>query len=199
MADENINKEWLSFCSSCQSVLRSRCSVEEPFSLDKVIYKSTEEKEVKWPIEKYRNIVEVNNLINKKTNEHTSNNFIKRKNFSKSIINYATNNSLIKPFSYETQKINERNNNQSDSRVNKKVKYIELLNKKDAYQPHKYKSISHEIIHINSSKITHDQNTEQKVNYRTLKIKSLLQNVNENIKSINNRFFVSNLMSAIKF
>lgn len=123
--DENVNEKYSSFCSSCNSLFQSICSIGIPS------FRELNDENNISQIEKDEDIIEHIDMITEETgniNEYTSD--IKEKTFVKNN-NNATKNSVIpmELHTYRKQKTNNNNDNKTDYSVTKKIKYIELLRK----------------------------------------------------------------------
>ncbi|XP_043601517.1 uncharacterized protein LOC122575980 [Bombus pyrosoma] len=122
--DENVNEEYSSFCSSCNSLFKSICSIGIPS-----FHELNDENNIISQIEKDEDVIEHIDTITEETgnaNEYTSD--IKEKTFVKNN-NNSTKNSMIpmELHTYRKQETNNNNDNKTDYSVTKKIKYIELL------------------------------------------------------------------------
>lgn len=80
--NENNSEESSSFCSSCESILRSIYSVGEPSFLDELSSESIDQVNMQTWIKESENVLETTNAFSKKVEECKSNNksdFIKEK------------------------------------------------------------------------------------------------------------------------
>ncbi|CAL7937832.1 unnamed protein product [Xylocopa violacea] len=125
MENEYLNEEYPSFCSSCNYILQSTCSIGVP----SICESNFENDDVKTQVGK--DVAAANNIdtIHKDINKYTSSSCIKEKTALKDIGNCTKNSQIIiKPRTYETQKINKKNDDKVSCSKTKKIKNIESLN-----------------------------------------------------------------------
>ncbi|XP_050593693.1 protein PFF0380w-like [Bombus affinis] len=192
--DENINEEYSSFCSSCNSLFQSIRSIGIPS-----FHELNDENNIISQIEKDENIIEHIDTITEETgnvNEYTSN--IKEKTFVKNNNNPTKNSVIPMEFhTYRKQETNNNNDNKTDYSVTKKIKYIELLYK-DLQKRENYVTLPDD---KNKPFILMKNNLDDIFNYEMPKTKILkLTRKNSSIKyvSSSNDYIVEDILSHRK-
>lgn len=113
---ENVDEKYSSFCSSCNSVLQSICSIGIPS-----FYELSSENNLISKIEKNKDITKHIGTINVNELDDRT----KEKTFVKNTDTSTKN--LMKHHTYEKQEINKNGDDKIGCSITKKFKYIESL------------------------------------------------------------------------
>ncbi|XP_076229343.1 uncharacterized protein LOC116431432 isoform X2 [Nomia melanderi] len=194
LKDENMDEECSSFCSSCNSVLQSICSIGEPYSPGEMLDRITDENHVKTPVESNGNIMRIIDATHQKTSNYTSNDNFKNKVFTTNSHNTINNPSPSKLHLNKLHKKRETIEKAIDESwySAKKIKHIKLLDKLDFCPLDTEKNKSNETANINSGKNGSETNVNSET--KTVTITNLIREKEENSKTITNSSFALDLM-----